>query len=225
MSRSSTGRRGIPAAERRRLRRLRERLLVWFDENHRSYPWRTTRNWFHLLMAEMMLRRTRADQVLPAYLAFTDRFSTASEAAAAPHEVSRILSPLGLQWRNDAVLSTLAYLKDNLAVRRLSPEVNLRSVPGVGDYSEGMIRSILFGERRPAIDVNVVRVLARFLGVPLKGEMRRTPWAMERAAYLADCARTAAVNLALIDFGALICRPSSPLCGGCPLRRSCAYSP
>lgn len=176
-------------------------------------------------MAEMMLRRTRADQVLPAYLAFTDRFSTASEAATAPHEVSRILSPLGLKWRNDAILSTLDYLKDSLAVRRLSPHVNLREIPGVGEYSEGMVRSILFGERRPAIDVNVVRILARFLGVPLRGEMRRTQWARERAAYLADCARPAAWNLALIDFGALVCRPSSPLCGECPLRRSCSYSP
>lgn len=175
-------------------------------------------------MAEMMLRRTRADQVLPAYLEFTDRFSTAAEAAAAPGQVADIFATLGLQWRNDAVLSTLQYLKDNLNVRRLPEDVNLRDVPGVGEYSEGMLRSILFQERMPAIDVNVVRILTRFLGVPIAGEMRRNAWLIERARYLADCARPADVNLALIDFGALVCRSASPLCAECTLRRSCDYS-
>ncbi|PKL32967.1 MAG: hypothetical protein CVV45_10060, partial [Spirochaetae bacterium HGW-Spirochaetae-10] len=66
----------LSTADKRRLAILRRALLQFFEEHHRSYPWRRTKNWFHLLMAEMMLRRTRADQVLPVYKEFTDRYRT-----------------------------------------------------------------------------------------------------------------------------------------------------
>lgn len=112
----------LSAADKRRLAILRRALLQFFEEHHRSFPWRRTKNWFHLLMAEMMLRRTRADQVLPVYKEFTDRYRTAADALADGATVREMLRPLGLGWRNEAIFDTLAYLRDNMAVRRLPPK-------------------------------------------------------------------------------------------------------
>lgn len=214
----------LSAADKRRLAILRRALLQFFEEHHRSYPWRRTKNWFHLLMAEMMLRRTRADQVLPVYKEFTDRYRTAADALADGATVREMLRPLGLGWRNEAIFDTLAYLRDNMAVRRLPPEADMSAIPGVGEYSNGMLRSILFTERVPAIDTNVVRILCRFDGLPEKGEMRRSPLIKERAAYLVDTDHPAQVNLSLIDFGALVCTARNPDCEHCPVRRPCRYS-
>ena len=214
----------LSATGKRRLAILRRALLQFFEEHHRSYPWRRTKNWFHLLMAEMMLRRTRADQVLPVYKEFTDRYRTAADALADGATVREMLRPLGLGLRNEAIFDTLAYLRDNMAVRRLPPEADMIAIPGVGEYSNGMLRSILFTERVPAIDTNVVRILCRFDGLPEKGEMRRSPLVKERAAYLVDTDHPAKVNLSLIDFGALVCTARKPDCEHCPVRRPCRYS-
>lgn len=81
--------------------------MQFFEEHHRSYPWRQTKNWFHLLMAEMMLRRTRADQVLPVYKEFTDRYRTAADALTDGATVREMLRPLGLGWRNEAIFERL----------------------------------------------------------------------------------------------------------------------
>ncbi len=214
----------LSEADRRRLVSLRKALLRFFDGHRRQYPWRSTENWFHLLMAEMMLRRTKADQVLPVYTEFTERYRTAADALADGHTVREMLRPLGLEWRNEAIFETLHYLRDNLAVRRLTSDVDLKQIPGVGEYSEGMLRSILFAEKRPAIDANVVRILRRFDDLPERADMRRSPLIRKRAAVLADTKRPAAVNLALIDFGALICKARNPLCTDCPVRRLCRYT-
>lgn len=214
----------LSAADRRRLSILRRALLQFFEEHHRSYPWRRTENWFHLLLAEMMLRRTRADQVLPVYKEFTDRYQSAADALADGAMVREMLRPLGLGWRNETIFDTLVYLRDNMAVRQLSSDVDMIAIPGVGEYTNGMLRSILFGERVPAIDTNVARILCRFDGLPTKGEMRRSPLIKERAAYLVNTDYPAQVNLALIDFGALVCTARNPDCEHCPVRRPCRYS-
>jgi A/G-specific adenine glycosylase len=214
----------LSAADKRRLVILRRALLQFFEKHHRSYPWRHTENWFHLLMAEMMLRRTRAEQVLPVYEKFTDRYKTAADALADGMEVREMLRPLGLGWRNEAIFHTLEYLRDHMAVRELSAAAEIDRIPGVGEYSNGMLRSILFAERVPAIDTNVVRILCRFDGLPEKGEMRRSPLIKERAAYLVDTDHPAQVNLALIDFGAMVCTARNPDCKHCPVRRPCRYS-
>ena len=201
---------------------LRRALLRWFDQSGRDYPWRRTGNWFHLLMAEMMLRRTRADQVLPVYNRFTARFADPlSTGRLRPSELERMFEPLGLRWRGRQMAGTLDYLRHNFALHAPVRSTDFQAIPGVGDYSEAMLRNRLFGEPRAAVDANVVRILSRWQGLPVFSEGRRDRIVWELADRFVRHKRTRDVNLALLDFGALVCRPLKPLCTECALVALC----
>ncbi len=206
----------------RRFPALRRALLSWFDRNRRDYPWRTTDNWFHLLMAEMMLRRTRADQVVPVYVRFTERYpNPAATAGIETGVLEALFEPLGLRWRGRQMAGTLHYLRHSFAQHEPHPQTDLRAIPGVGDYSEAMLRNRLFGEPRAAVDANVVRIFLRWQGLSPFAEARRDREMWELGNRFVRHERSQDLNLALLDFGSLVCRPVRPRCGECPLARLC----
>jgi len=201
---------------------LRRKLLFWFKSNARDYPWRKTTNWFHLLIAEMMLRRTRADQVVPVYRHFVSNYATPKKAARLnKKQTQKIFQPLGLRWRADHIHETIAYVKDNYS-RRAPEAEELRKIPGVGDYSEAMLRNRLFGERLPAIDSNFVRLFSRLAGKTFRPENRRNRELRELLLKFVDSGHSADLNLAVLDFTAIVCRPVKPNCPSCPLSSLCA---
>ncbi|MBX7059615.1 MAG: hypothetical protein K1X75_16240 [Leptospirales bacterium] len=201
---------------------LRRRLRAWFARHGRNYPWRQTHSWFHLLSAEMMLRRTRADQVQAVYLRFTERYrDPAAAAAAAPEELDEILRPLGLRWRQTQLRQTFAYLRDSFARRAPAIGDDLEAIPGVGAYCSAMLRSRLFGAREAAVDVNVARLMARLHGLPLHAESRRDRRVLELANQFVHTKDPFQLNLAMLDFCALVCRARRPLCQQCPLLDCC----
>lgn len=201
---------------------IRRRLLNWFEHNGRDYPWRRTGNWFHLLLAEMMLRRTRADQVLPVYEAFCREFrDAASTRRLSEQGLMRRLHPLGLHWRSKDLVRTFDYLRHHYGQHAPAPSDDLKAIPGVGPYSEAMLRNRLFGERRAAVDANVVRILLRWQGQPVVAEARRRPELWVLADAFVAHKRSADLNLALLDFGAAVCRPARPRCSECSLAQYC----
>lgn len=201
---------------------LRRALLSWFEGNRRDYPWRGTDNWFHLLMAEMMLRRTRADQVVPVYVRFTERYpNPAATAGVETGTLEALFEPLGLRWRARQMAGTLHYLRHSFAQHEPHPQTDLRAIPGVGDYSEAMLRNRLFDEPRAAVDANVVRIFLRWQGLPPFAEARRDREMWELGNRFVRHERSQDLNLALLDFGSLVCRPVRPRCGECPLTRLC----
>lgn len=201
---------------------LRRKLLFWFKTNARDYPWRKTTNWFHLLIAEMMLRRTRADQVVPVYRHFVSNYTTLKKAARLDKKQARkIFRPLGLRWRADHIHETIAYVKDNYS-RRAPEAEELRKIPGVGDYSEAMLRNRLFGERLPTIDSNFVRFFSRLAGKTFRPENRRNRELRELLLKFVDSGHSTDLNLAVLDFTAIVCRPVKPNCPSCPLSSLCA---
>ncbi len=201
---------------------IRRSLLNWFRRNQRDYPWRKTGNWFHLLMAEMMLRRTRADQVVPVYDEFTRRCETPTDAARLSRPaLGKILAPLGLRWRAEQLHDTIHYLRDHYALRAPEPSDDLRDIPGVGEYSEAMLRNRLFGERVAAVDINLVRVISRWEALPFDAETRRRKPFTTLANRFMNSKHARDLNVALLDLSALLCRPVKPACGDCPVRRYC----
>lgn len=170
----------------------------------------------------MMLRRTKAQQVLPVYTRFTERFNTPDEASKLTrNELEELLLPLGLRWRGKQLHSTIAYLKDNHALRTIGAADDLREIPGVGEYSDAMIRSLLFSEKIAAIDTNTVRIFSRIAGIPFRPDDRRDPRLIAAANRLVQSRTPARINLALIDLAALVCKPTRPECASCPLQRIC----
>jgi len=164
-----------------------------------------------------MLQRTRAEQVLPVYRHFCRRFRTpgAFVQAGCPPVFDR----LGLVWR-EASLRALAKALEDKAIPVDRRE--LLSLPGVGPYIAGAMRSLHFGVRDTIIDANVVRLYARFFGFSFDGETRRKRWLMNLADELTPRATSRLYNYGLIDLTRQVCR-QIPACDVCPLALKCAY--
>ena len=207
---------------RKRFARVRRKLLSWFRVHDRGYPWRKTGNWFHLLMAEMMLRRTRADQVVPVYRDFVRSFPTPRHALLLPtKDLEGRFRPLGLHWRGRQLRSTISYLHDHFAARKPAADSDFEKIPGVGPYSSAMLQSRLFSKRVAAVDANVARFITRLVGLAHHAESRRDPELISMANRFVNSPRAADLNLAMIDFAALVCKARTPLCADCPLQADC----
>lgn len=219
----SKTRRKLPTHEEIKL--FRETLLRWFKKNKRSYPWRDIRDPFRILVAEMMLRRTKADQVARVYERFISEYPTLeSLAEAEEQELEKLLYPLGLSWRIPSFRVVAREIKEKHGGRIPDSRDELKKLPGVGDYVAGAVLSLGYGQREWMVDTNVVRVLKRYFGITTSKEGRRDKGIIEIAKLYVSCDDPRAANLAILDFAALICSPVNPKCEECPLKRSCKYS-
>lgn len=202
---------------------LRRKILSWFEENGRHhYPWRNTDDPYKILIAEMMLQRTRADQVEGVYRDFFDRFSSPQEVENNPQdEINDILEPLGLRWRFSNFKDVSEDLVELFEGNVPSDREDLKRLTGVGQYISGLVQSVVFGKRAWIVDSNVVRIYERFFGLDTKNEARRDSLIIEIAKLYAKTTKPREANLGLIDFGATICVPSGKAKEKCPVRHKC----
>lgn len=213
---------GIPS--RAEIAAFRRAVIAWFGRHGRRYPWRAEGDPYRVLIAEMMLRRTRADQVLPVYERFVQEFPDIdSLAAASPAAVARILAPLGLRWRIPAFIEMARQVRDRYGSRVPDSREDLLSLPGVGDYVAGAVLCIAFGRGEWFVDVNTVRVFSRYFGIGISGEGRRNRRIVETARIYMATRNPAAAAMGLLDLAALICRPRRPLCTRCPVAPRCRF--
>ncbi len=188
-------------------------LVGWYAEHGRhALPWRATRDRWSVLVSEVMLQQTQVSRVLVAWPAFMQSFPTPVAAAAVPvGDVLRAWGRLGYPrrarrlWEAATVIATSGWPRD------------LQELPGVGRYTAGALAAQADGTDVPALDVNIRRVLERVEGRRLT----------EREAHAAMVAVGAPLQgrdrlLALMDVGAVVCRPRDPRCTACPLRSRCA---
>lgn len=203
--------------------KIQRRVLGWFDEHGRSFPWREHRDPYQTMVAEVMLQQTQTGRVAPAYGEFLKRFPTLDRLAHAPAmEVIRAWKGLGYNRRAvDLQRTAQVVAHDHGGAFPDDPKV-LRKMPGIGEYSAGAIACFAFDAQVPVIDVNVRRVLARVArGVEDdridKATVQRiaTEWLPSGEAYR--------WNQALMDVGAMLCRAEKPLCAKCPMKTWCRY--
>lgn len=204
---------------------FREHLLAWFAIHGRQFPWRGDHNPYHTLVAERMLHRTRAQQVVDVYRAFLDRYPTVAMLAAAHHaEVSGVLAQLGLAWRFNTFIPMAQYLVAHHGGEVPSAMDALMAVPGVGPYTAAAVLTFAFDQPVAVVDTNTVRVAGRYLhGIDWRGDARKRHAVRAAVAALLDRQRPAAANYAVLDLGALICVARSPLCTACPVAARCRY--
>jgi A/G-specific adenine glycosylase len=205
---------------------LRRRLLCWLARNGRSLPWREAgRTPYEVVVAEILLQRTTAAGVARAYIGFLKRYPSWFSLAQSPLvDLENALRPLGL-WRQKA----LAFQRLALTIEMNGGIVpgtrkELERLPGIGPYTASAVLAIVYGRAEPLLDVNMARLLGRFLDPPegLEAKPKRTLHAL--ALRLVRSKRALEVNWAVLDFGALVCRARSPLCLECPLRARCQYA-
>ncbi len=198
-------------------------LLCWYDQNARTLPWRGIQDPYRTWVSEIMLQQTRVDTVIPYYLRFLEAFPTLQALAAAPEDdVLKRWEGLGYYSRaRNLWLGARQVLSDFGGVLPANPAV-LQTIRGIGPYTARAVASIAFGVRTPAVDGNVIRVLARIYGIrenPLLPAVRTRLEALADA--LVPAERPGDYNQAVMDLGATVCVPGTPDCDRCPLRKFC----
>lgn len=203
------------------VRRIRRRLLAWYDKERRDLPWRRVSDPYRIWLSEIMLQQTRVAAAIPYYERFLARFPDVASLAAAREEDAL------------AAWSGLGYYSRARSLHKAARQVaaaggfprdldGLRALPGVGAYTAAAVASIAFGLPHAAVDGNVVRTLARLAGE--KGEVgaaRVRQRLEDAAARLLDRRRPGDFNQALMELGATVCLPRQPRCPVCPLASFC----
>ena len=193
-------------------------LMRWFEQNRRSFPWRETSDPWLVLLAEMCLRRTRAAQVAERFEAMARVAPTPAAALENALELRFALAGLGLAWRADNVIEIARILVDDHDGSVPEADADLRALPGVGHYVAAAVRAFAFGKRTALFDTNTKRISARVAGRPSS-----STWQTRLDIFSLAGAEgpTPQFNLALLDLGALVCRPSKPVCSECPVVSHC----
>lgn len=201
---------------------LRRKLLNWFSDYGRSYPWRSTNDPYRVLIAEMMLQRTRADQVEGVYKEFFRKYDRPEKVSETPQEdLNKVLESLGLRWRFKRFKQVSKVLIERFNGVVPDTRNKLNQLPGVGQYVSGLVASVAFNKKEWIVDSNVVRVFERFFGLDTQKEARRDPKIINTAKKYIETTKPREANLGLIDFGALVCMPREPEFKSCPVKRKC----
>jgi A/G-specific adenine glycosylase len=203
---------------------FQKQLLAWGLSHGRAFPWRSTSDPYRLLIAEMMLRRTQARQVVPVYEDFVRQYPTPQAlASAAEKDVEQRLRPLGLSWRIPAFRQMAQCVVTEYGGKVPRDRAALLSLSGVGEYVAEAVRCFAYNEPVALLDTNTVRVAGRYFGFPVHAESRRRAPVKRAVARLVDPHAPRASNLALLDLAATVCRPKQPLCECCPVAAGCAW--
>ena len=217
---------GIKMWSEDRIFSFREKLLNWYDENKRDLPWRRTRNPYHIWLSEIMLQQTRVDTVIPYYKRFLEWFPTVESLAEASEEpLLKAWEGLGYYSRVRNMQAAAQQIMTDFGGQFPNTYEEISSLKGIGPYTAGAISSIAFNLPEPAVDGNVMRVLARLFEVDHDigiSSNRKIFQAMMEI--LIDPERPGDFNQALMDLGSDIEAPVNPRPEESPVKEfSAAY--
>jgi len=200
-----------------------EKILLWYANNKRDLPWRSTYNPYNIWLSEIMLQQTRVAQGIPYYLKFIEHFPLVQDLANANEEkVLKLWQGLGYYSRARNLHATAKNIVENYKGEFPDTYKELLKLKGVGDYTASAIASISFNRPEPVVDGNVYRVLSRHYGI-------KTPInSTEGVKYFKKIAREVMniveirdYNQGIMEFGAIQCIPQNPNCNNCLLNTSC----
>ncbi len=210
---------------------IRARLLAWYDASARALPWRVgphdhaaggRADPYRVWLSEVMLQQTTVPHATPYFLAFTRRWPTVNDLAREQDgEVMAAWAGLGYYARARNLLACARAIADRHGGVFPDTEAGLLALPGVGAYTAAAVAAIAFDREANVVDGNVERVISRLFAVqtPLPAAK---PELKALAATLVGPERPGDWAQALMDLGATVCRPKSPLCDRCPLTADCA---
>ncbi|WP_295241259.1 A/G-specific adenine glycosylase [uncultured Brevundimonas sp.] len=205
---------------------IRSRLLAWYDANARSLPWRAAvgalrTEPYRVWLSEVMLQQTTVPHATPYFHAFTTRWPTVSDLAAAEDaEVMGAWAGLGYYARARNLLACARAVAAEHGGVFPDTEAALLALPGVGAYTAAAVASIAFDRAANVVDGNVERVMARLFAVETPVPAARPELRRLAGLFVTD-ERPGDWAQALMDLGATVCRPKSPSCGTCPVAGEC----
>lgn len=200
-------------------------LVDWFRQVGRPLPWRNHPTPYEILVSETMLQQTRIETVLRYYPRFMTHFPNLESLAAAEEQsVLKLWEGLGYYSRARNLKKAAEQCVAEYGGRLPETAAALKKLPGVGDYTAGAVASLAFGEPVPAVDGNVLRVLARFFADErdvLEGAVKKE-YRQLLETVLSEIGEPGLLNEALMELGELVCLPGGrPLCSRCPWQESC----
>jgi len=202
---------------------LQHALIEWYLANHRDLPWRKTKDPYQIWVSEVMLQQTQVNTVIPYYHKFLRRFPDISPLGRAnAQQVLKVWEGMGYYARARNLRSAAAIVLDQY--RGVVPQSwqEFRKLPGVGDYIAAAVLSIAFDLPYPVVDGNVKRVLSRlFVMQAAVNASSSNKIYRSAAADILDHSRPGTFNQAMMELGAVVCRPQKPLCRVCPLQNQC----
>ncbi len=199
-----------------------EALYVWHSENARMFPWRKFSNPYKIMIAEFMLHRTRAEQVVPVYEDFLNKYPIVESLANADEvDIKRVTAHLGLHWRSGHFIKAAKYIIENYNGEFPDNRQDLLKIPGVGDYVAGAILTVCFNKPEYVVDSNIARFINRFCGLDLKGEIRRKKKIIDFSKELFNIKEPGMFLFVLLDFTYEVCKPQNPNCAKCIINNSC----
>lgn len=202
---------------------LAEALVQWFRREGRDYPWRRTTDPWAILVSEIMLQQTTIATVLGRYETWMQQFPTPAALAAADEQTAlRSWEGLGYYRRVRALRAAALAICERFGGVFPTAEADIRSLPGIGDYTVGAVLSFAYNSPAPLVDANVSRVFARLENdrTPVDSPAgRKAHWA--KAAELIHPTEPRAYNSALMELGQTLCTTGEPRCALCPIRPWC----
>ena len=198
-------------------------IIEWYEINKRELPWRNTDDPYKIWLSEIILQQTRVNQGLAYYLRFIELFPTIKDLAEATEkQVLKVWQGLGYYSRARNLHKTARHIHFNLNGIFPRTFASIKELYGVGDYTAAAISSIVFHEANAVVDGNVYRLLSRFFGIstPIDSSIGKREFAA-LANSIIDERRPGVFNQAMMEFGAIQCKPQNPNCSVCPVMSAC----
>lgn len=203
---------------------IRHRVADWYRRSHRKLPWRETTDPYRIWISEIMLQQTQVATVIPYYNAFLTRFPDIfSLAAAGLQEVLKIWEGLGYYARARNLHKAAKKIVAEYGGRIPTEMDAIRSLTGIGGYVAAAVLSFAYGRPHAVLDGNVKRVISRLFSMdaPVNRASAHNDF-QAISDRLLDRDRPALYNQAIMELGALVCKPKNPACTECPLAGECS---
>jgi len=200
-----------------------QKLIKWYQNNKRDLPWRNTNDAYLIWLSEIILQQTRVEQGLAYYLKFASAFPTVQHLAKAENEeVMKLWQGLGYYSRARNLHTTAKIIVSKYKGKFPGNHVDILSLKGIGDYTAAAIASFAYNQPYAVVDGNVYRVLARVYGIdtPIDSSQGKKEFGLLANELISE-KHPAIHNQAIMEFGAIQCKPVSPNCEDCPLIAMC----
>ncbi|MGY3214009.1 A/G-specific adenine glycosylase [Mucilaginibacter sp. HD30] len=200
-----------------------EKLINWYNTRKRDLPWRHTTDAYTIWLSEIILQQTRVEQGLPYFYRFLERYPTVTDFAAAPEDdILKLWQGLGYYSRGRNMLKTALQVEQEYKGTFPTAYHQLIKLKGIGEYTAAAIASFSANEAKAVLDGNVYRVLSRYLGIsePIDSTIGKKIFRAAADDFL-NQDKPAEHNQAMMELGALVCKPKNPACGTCPINLGC----
>ena len=204
---------------------IAKKILNWYDNNKRSLPWRikcsTKKKEYFTIVSEFMLQQTQVKTVIPYFNNFLRNIpNIKSLAKVSDAKLLKLWRGLGYYSRAKNLKKSARMIVDNYSGRLPNNFEELKKLPGVGDYTASAISAIAFNQQIMPLDGNIERVLKRILNLKTEEETKKGNLHKKKKIF-GKTSRSNDYCQALMEIGALLCKPKNPYCSKCPITKNC----